>query len=96
MPFLRAQIGLVQPKVLVLLGASAIAAYELLRGRRYAGDLKRYVGRTEDWDGTAVVFLAHTSGTSRWLNPSEVENRRLFAEAQRLLASALRTAGMSK
>ena len=42
----------------------------------------------------AVVFLPHTSGTSRWLNPSEVENRRLFAEAQRLLATALRGAGI--
>ena len=94
MPFLRAQMRLVRPRVLVLLGASAIAAYELLRERRYLGDLKRYVGRAEDWDGMAVVFLPHTSGTSRWLNPSEVENRRLFAEAQRLLATALRGAGI--
>jgi uracil-DNA glycosylase family 4 len=95
MPFLLAQIRLVQPRVLVLLGASAIAAYELLRGRRYSGDLKRYIGRAEDWDGMAVVFLPHTSGTSRWLNPSEIDNRRLFTEAQRVLAVALRSAGIS-
>jgi uracil-DNA glycosylase family 4 len=95
MPFLSAQLHLVRPKVLVLLGASAIAAYELLRGRRYVGDLRRYVGRAEDWDGVAVVFLPHTSGNSRWLNPSEVENRRLFAEAERLLAAALQGAGVS-
>jgi len=94
MPFLRAQLRLVQPRVLVLLGASAIAAYELLRGRRYSGDLERYVGRAEDWDGIAVVFLPHTSGNSRWLNPSEAENRRLFAEAQRLLGAALQSAGI--
>jgi uracil-DNA glycosylase len=96
MPFLLAQVRLVHARVLVLLGAGAIAAYELLRGRRYLGDLKRYVGRPEDWDGMAVVFLPHTSGTSRWRNPSESENRRLFDEAQRLLATALRTAGISK
>jgi uracil-DNA glycosylase family 4 len=94
MPFLRAQVRLVQPRVLVLLGANAIAAYELLRGRRYSGDLKRYVGKADDWDGVAVVFFPHTSGNSRWLNPSEVENRGLFAEAQRLLGTALRGAGI--
>jgi len=84
----------VRPRVLVLLGAGAIAAYERLRGRRYRGDLRAYVGRAERWEGTTVVFLPHTSGTSRWLNRGEVRNRRLHAEAQRLLGAALRRAGV--
>jgi hypothetical protein len=40
------------------------------------------------------IFLPHTSGSSRWLNPGEVENRRLFDKAQRLLGEALRSAGV--
>jgi uracil-DNA glycosylase len=91
-PFLLEEIRLIRPRVIVLMGSSAVATYESLRGRPYKGDLRSYVGRTERWGGTTVVFMPHTSGTSRWLNASEVRNRRLFKEAQRQLKAALRRA----
>ena len=42
----------------------------------------------------AVIFLPHTSGNSRWLNPGAVENGRLLAEARRLLGESLRRVGL--
>ncbi len=93
-PFLIEEIRLVRPRLLVLVGIRAIAAYESLRGRSYKGDLRSYVGRTERWRGVTAVFMPHTSGTSRWLNRSETNNRRLFIEAQRRLRAALRRAGV--
>lgn len=88
-PFLQAQLDIVAPKLLVLLGGVAIQAYvELRYARKGRAPLEDYVGRVEDWNGRRVVPLAHTSGGSFWLNPPE--NRARQAEAKRCLAEELK------
>lgn len=89
LPYLERQIDLINPLVLVLLGRAAIDGWLRLVGRRFDGGLESYIGRAETWLGKSVVFLPHTSGSSRWLNSSE--NRRLFQDAQTLLAKVLRS-----
>jgi len=91
MPFLRRQMDIVNPRILLVLGRCAIDAYLRLRNDRYSrygGGLNAFVGRSEQWDRKVVVFFPHTSGASRWLNPPH--NRELFANAKSLLARALR------
>jgi uracil-DNA glycosylase family 4 len=89
LPYLGRQIDLINPRVLVLLGRAAIDGWLHLAGRRFDGGLVAYVGRSEKWLGKSVVFLPHTSGSSRWLNSPE--NRRLLQDAQTLLANVLRS-----
>lgn len=87
-PFLLAQLELVSPRVVVLLGGMALEAYvELRTGRSSKPSLKEHVGRVEDWAGRRVVPLAHTSGGSFWLN--DPGHRALQAQAKRLLAQEL-------
>ena len=87
-PFFEGQIRLADPEVIVTLGGLPLKAYLKLTGRRTSeARLERYVGRKEEWNGRTVVFLPHTSGTSRWLN--DPENRRLFQGAKELLRCVL-------
>lgn len=87
-PFLLAQLELVQPEVLVLLGGQALEAYlELSSGKRSVVSLEAYVGRMEHWQGRRVIPLAHTSGGSFWLNKQE--HKLLQTQGRRLLAGEL-------
>lgn len=89
-PYLLAQLELVAPRVVVLLGGMALAAYiELRTGKRDKPSLEAYVGKVEDWEGRRVVPLAHTSGGSFWLN--DPIHCALQAHAKRLLAQELAT-----
>lgn len=83
-PFFERQIALANPKLLLLLGSFPLKAYLRLRDR--IGEdpgLENFVGRVEEWAHRKVIFLPHTSGTSRWLN--DPANRELFAKAKALL-----------
>lgn len=87
-PFLLAQLELVSPRILVLMGSMALEAYlEMSRGRRMKASLEEFVGKSEDWSGCRVIPLAHTSGGSFWLN--DPANRALQARAKNLLADEL-------
>ena len=87
-PFLLAQLNVVGPRVLVLLGSIALKTYvEMRTGKRASVSLEDYVGRVEDWDGRRVVPLAHTSGGSFWLN--KPEHKAMQAQAKRCLTQEL-------
>ncbi|MCW5610559.1 MAG: uracil-DNA glycosylase family protein [Rubrivivax sp.] len=87
-PFLLAQLELVSPRVLVLLGSMALEVYvELRSGKRSKPSLEEYVGKVEDWNDRRVVPLAHTSGGSFWLN--DPVHRSMQEQAKRLLAREL-------
>jgi uracil-DNA glycosylase family 4 len=87
-PYLLAQLQLVSPRVVVLLGSMALETYiELRTGSRSRPLLEEYVGKVEDWDGRRVVPLAHSSGGSFWLN--DPNHRAQQAQAKRLLAQEL-------
>ncbi len=83
-PFFERQISLANPKLLLLLGSFPLKAYLRLRDRAWEDPrLENFIGRIEDWTYRKVIFLPHTSGTSRWLN--DPANRELFAKAKALL-----------
>lgn len=65
--FLERQIKIIDPKLIITMGSVATAALDKLRSmpRR---TLSEAMGKSETWDGTALVHLAHTSGASRFLN----------------------------
>ena len=88
LPYLERQIALFRPQVIITLGRFPLVEYLKLRGRNIpAVRLDDFVGKAERWDSTAVVFLPHTSGTSRWLN--KPENRELLEKAKVLLRLSL-------
>ena len=71
-PFLLAQLNLVNPQTVVLLGKMALEVFlELKTGKRATVKLDDYVGKVHDWNGRKVIPLAHTSGASTWLNQPE-------------------------
>ena len=71
-PFLLAQLNVVNPRTVVLLGKMALEVFlELTTGRRASVQLDDYVGRLLEWNGRNVIPLAHTSGASTWLNQPE-------------------------
>ncbi|MBN8977672.1 MAG: hypothetical protein J0I08_14435 [Rhizobiales bacterium] len=84
--FLRNQIEIVDPRLVVCLGGVAAKAIDRLRGYpiRVLGDV---VGTVEEWGDRYIIFLAHTSPGSRFLN--EEKNKRLQARGQRLLEHAV-------
>ena len=83
-PFMMAQFELVNPKVIVLLGAMPINAYAQWKsGLATKAQLAAWVGRIEDWHGRRVIALAHTSGLSTWLN--DTEHKALQEKAKHLL-----------
>jgi uracil-DNA glycosylase family 4 len=91
-PFLKRQVELIKPRVIVLLGGVAIKGYLRLRNRLYNGDLVSYVGQKESWGQSTIIFFPHTSGSSRWLN--QQGNRNLFEQAKSLLRVELRKRGI--
>jgi uracil-DNA glycosylase len=86
--FMQAQLKLVNPKVIILLGGMPLKAYiQWKTGRPSAAPLGAWVGRVDDWQGRRVISLAHTSGLSTWLNNDD--NKALQAMAKRLLAAEI-------
>jgi uracil-DNA glycosylase family 4 len=84
--FLLRQIDIVNPNILVSLGGIAANAIDNLRGRprRKLGDV---VGKVEEWGDRYIIFLAHTSGASRFLNKDENQDRQ--NQGKRLLTHAV-------
>ncbi|OMI09269.1 hypothetical protein BSN85_17200 [Bradyrhizobium brasilense] len=84
--FLRSQIEIVNPHILVCLGGVAAKAVDDLRGRpgRKLGEI---VGEVEEWGDRYIIFLAHTSRSSRFLN--DEENRRRQSQAELRLKHAV-------
>lgn len=86
--FMQAQLQIVNPKLIILLGGMPLKAYlQWKTGKAGAARLSDWVGRVDDWDGRRVIPLAHTSGLSTWLN--KPENRALQAKAKGLLAAEI-------
>lgn len=89
-PFLDAQMALIRPQTILLVGGLAI---DLYFAKTPLADL---IGRRLERDGITLVPLPHPSGASRWLN--DPANRALLAGAleivreewDRLAAPALR------
>jgi len=77
-PFLEAELQLLQPKVVLLVGSMAIEAF---LGK---GKLEDIIGTFEERNGMLLLPLPHPSGVSRWLNvPEHLE---LHRRALKLLA----------
>ena len=74
-PFLEAQLSLVQPRAMLLVGGLAIDRYFPKR------PLTEIIGKRFDIDGVSTIPLPHPSGASRWLNGAE--NRKLLSAALR-------------
>ncbi|QDM27077.1 hypothetical protein FNL56_13870 [Tardiphaga sp. vice304] len=86
--FLQRQIDVVNPYILVCLGGVGANAIDVLRGRpsRKLGDV---VGKVEEWGDRYIIFLAHTSGVSRFLNSEENKDRQ--NEGKRILTHKIGT-----
>lgn len=76
-PYLEAELRLVQPKVVLLVGGMAIEAF-FGKGR-----LEEIIGTYQERDGIFFLPLPHPSGVSRWLNAPE--HQQLLHEALALL-----------
>jgi uracil-DNA glycosylase len=74
-PFLEAQLHLVQPRAILLVGGLAIERYFPKR------PLTELIGQRFDLGGVATIPLPHPSGASRWLN--DTDNRLLLSRALR-------------
>lgn len=85
-PFLEAELQLLQPKVVLLVGSMAIEAF-LGKGR-----LEEIIGTFEERDGMLFLPLPHPSGVSRWLN--DPEHLKLHQRALELLAAWRVTYGL--
>jgi uracil-DNA glycosylase len=72
-PFLEAQLALVRPSAMLLVGKLAIERYFP------KSPLNEIIGVRFDLDGMATIPLPHPSGASRWLNATA--NRALLAQA---------------
>lgn len=72
-PFLEAQLDLIRPRAIVLVGGLAIERYLPKR------PMSEVIGHCFDLQGVSVIPLPHPSGASRWLN--EPEHRALLAAA---------------
>lgn len=72
-PYLEAQLRLVRPETLLLVGGLAIERYFP------KASLAELIGRRFERDGMALIPLPHPSGASRWLN--EPAHRRLLEDA---------------
>ncbi len=64
-PYLDAELRLVRPRVLILLGGLAIQTFW------GPGRLEDIVGTYREQDGRLLLPLPHPSGASRWLNAPE-------------------------
>jgi uracil-DNA glycosylase len=72
-PYLEAQLALVGPEVILLVGGLAIERYFPKT------PLAELIGRRFERDGVGLIPLPHPSGASRWLNAPE--NRVLLGQA---------------
>ncbi len=77
-PFLKRELALVQPRVLLAVGGLAI---DTLLGQKLR--LSEAVGRVFEVDGRCVLPLPHPSGASLW--PNRPENQALIRQALALL-----------
>ncbi|MBO0783893.1 MAG: hypothetical protein J2P37_34230 [Ktedonobacteraceae bacterium] len=77
-PFLDAELAIVQPKVVLLVGAMAI---EVFAGK---ARLEEVIGTSWERSGIFFLPLPHPSGVSRWLNDSA--HQQLLQRALALLA----------
>jgi len=77
-PFLDAELRLVQPRVVLLVGTMAI---ETFFGKTRLEDL---IGTYTESDDTLFLPLPHPSGVSRWLN--DLQHQQLLQQALQLLA----------
>ena len=92
-PFLKRQIELAEPTIIITLGSLALKAYLELSGQHISSPhLEDYVGTTQEWEGRNVVFFPHTSGSARWLNKDS--NKVLFGNAKNLLRIVLMERGV--
>jgi uracil-DNA glycosylase family 4 len=85
-PFLEAELELLQPKVVLLVGAMAIEAYF---GKAKLEDV---IGTFQERDGMMFLPLPHPSGVSRWLN--DAEHLKLLQRALDILAGWRVTYGL--
>lgn len=74
-PFLEAQLALIRPRAILLVGGLAIERYFPKR------PLTEIIGQRFERDEVAFIPLPHPSGASRWLNGAA--NRELLAAALR-------------
>ena len=77
-PYLDAELELLRPRVVLLVGTMAIEAF-FGKGR-----LEDIIGTFEERDGMFLLPLPHPSGVSRWLN--EPEHMELLRKALEILA----------
>src|SRR2546421_6289374 len=85
-PFLEAELRLVKPKVILLVGTMAI---ETFFGKARLEDV---IGTFREQDGMLLLPLAHPSGVSRWLN--EPAHQKLHQKALGILAEWRLTYGL--
>ncbi len=85
-PFLEAELRLVKPKVVLLVGTMAI---ETFFGK---ARLEEVIGTFREQDGMLLLPLAHPSGVSRWLN--EAAHQKLHQKALGILAEWRVTYGL--
>jgi uracil-DNA glycosylase family 4 len=78
-PFLDAELRIVRPKVVLLIGTMAIEAFF---GK---GTLEKIIGTYQEHDGIFLLPLPHPSGVSRWLN--DPEHKKLHQKALEILAN---------
>lgn len=91
--FLSRQLDLVRPAVIVALGSVAMSSLDRLR-RMTRRSLGEVVGTSEKWDDRTIVYLAHTSGTSRFLNSAaNRDKQKCGMELLKTEIAALRAAG---
>ncbi len=75
LPFLKAQIAIVQPKVIVALGATAVRGLQGLDRSPRMGDLR---GRWQDYEGTPLMITYHPSYLLR--NQTKAKKREVWED----------------
>jgi len=83
-PWLDAELAVINPRVLILIGGLAIGRF-LGTDRPLTG----VIGRCFDLDGRTLVPLPHPSGASQWFNLPE--NKERLAQALEMLGSLRRS-----
>jgi len=84
-PWLEAELALIQPEIVLLVGTLAI---DRLWGPGALGDVVGRSRRSAELRGTLLIPLPHPSGASRWLN--DPANRARLDRGLRLLARTWR------
>jgi uracil-DNA glycosylase len=77
-PYLEAELHIVQPKVVLLVGTMAIETFFA------RGTLEDIIGTYQERDTMFFLPLPHPSGVSRWLN--DPVHQQLLHQALRILA----------